>query len=151
METVLAWAAAWESCAPAQILGLWDKSDKQSWYLPADSVGAHVGGAVVGMIQRRCLGLRGMSYRPQQIVPRRLSVDVGAAFFVFDWTRTSDAQPNTMGGRLRATVVMRKTPEGWRVFHYAEAPLAPLLELQGFYERVAAAGLEAIPQRIIPS
>jgi hypothetical protein len=127
-------------------LALWDKADQQSWYLPADSVDAHIGTAIIGVIQRRCIRLRAAVYEPQNIQVRSLSPDVGSAFFELNWMRSYDGKA-PMGGRVRVTMVMRLVDEVWRVFHYAEAPLAPLLELQAFYERVAAQGLDAIPRR----
>ncbi|MBL8642903.1 MAG: nuclear transport factor 2 family protein [Rhodospirillaceae bacterium] len=145
-ETLSAWAAAWESCAPARVLALWDRSDGQCWYLPADSVEAHVGSAVVGVIQRRCVGLQSARYKPAHVQLRLLSADVGLAFFQLEWVRAY-AQASTTGGHVRVTMLMRKVENVWRVFHYAEAPLAPLLELQGFYERVAAEGFGTMPVR----
>jgi hypothetical protein len=44
-------------------------------------------------------------------------------------------------------MMMRAQAGCWRVFHYAEAPLAPLLELQAFYEAIAADGLDNMPTR----
>lgn len=148
-EAVAAWASAWQSCSAARILALWDTSDPHSWYLPADSVDAHIGSAIVGVLQRRCLGLRAATYRPKNIQLRKIGDDVGSAFFELEWARTVDGAP-ARGGYVRVTMVMRNVTGAWRVFHYAEAPLAPLLELQAFYERVAAEGLDAIPQRMPP-
>ncbi len=145
-DFISAWSAAWESCSAAQILALWDKADQHSWYLPADSVDPHVGTAIVGVIQRRCVGLRASSYKPDNIQARLLSTDVASVFFELNWMRTYDGK-TPRGGRVRVTMILRVIEGAWRVFHYAEAPLAPLLELQAFYERVAAQGLDAIPRR----
>lgn len=145
---------AWESCSAAQILALWDNADKQSWYLPADSLEPHIGPSIVGVIQRRCIGLRSQKYKPLNVHIRALSSDLASAFYELEWSRTTEAA--VVGGRVRVTMVMRKMvmrkiEAAWRVFHYAEAPLAPLLELQTYYERVAAQGLEAMPQRVWPA
>ncbi|MDX2142651.1 MAG: nuclear transport factor 2 family protein [Rhodospirillaceae bacterium] len=145
--TLAAWAAAWRSASPTQVLALWDKADRAAWYLPADSIDPYIGAAVVGYVQRRCVAARTIGYRVRDAHLRRLHPDLGLAFFTLDWSQTTPDHPVPVGGSLRVTLLMRRTPEGWRVFHYAEAPLAPLLELQAFYEKVAAEGFAGMPRR----
>jgi hypothetical protein len=144
-DLVAAWAAAWESRVAARIIALWDKADAESYYLPAGSVEAYQGPAVVGLVQRRCLAAAEIGYRPRGLHIRLLNPDLGLAFFQLDWSERGQA--GRLGGRVRVSMLMRRKSEGWRMFHYAEAPLAPLLELQAFYEAVAADGLDRIPPR----
>ena len=148
---VTAWASAWQHRMPAQLVALWDTADVKSWFLSAGSVEPYIGHAVVGYLQRRCLGSNAIGYRPGQLHIRRLAPDIGLAFFNLDWSERLAAQNldgnKTLGGRVRVTMMMRLQASVWRVFHYAEAPLAPLLELQAFYEAIAADGLENIPSR----
>lgn len=150
-DVVAAWATAWQERTPARLIALWDKTDDQSWFLPAGSVEPYLGHAVVGFIQRRCLRAAAIGYKVGALHTRRLAPDLGLAFFALDWSeRPTDHPidgPGLMGGRVRVTMMMRAYADVWRVFHYAEAPLAPLLELQAFYEAVAAEGLGAIPSR----
>lgn len=120
---VAAWARSWQVGAAAAVLALWDKTDPESYFLSADSVEAFTGKAVIGVIQRRCLASP-PSYVIANLHVRYLSKDVGLAFFTADG--------------VRVTLIARNTGDAWRVFHYAEAPLAPLLELQAYYEKVAA-------------
>lgn len=133
---VKAWAQAWRSCAPAALLALWDRADTDSYFLPADSVEPYIGHAVIGHVQRRCLNLRARSYDIANLHVRTLGLDLALAYFVV--ARTETADDGTLGGRVRVSLLARRHGNAWRAFHYAEAPLAPLLELQGYYERVAA-------------
>jgi hypothetical protein len=145
--TLAAWATAWRNASATQVLALWDKTDRAAWYLPADGGDPYIGAAVVGYVQRRCGTARAIGYRTRDAHLRRLHADLGLAFFVLDWSEAAPARPAPVGGTLRVTLLMRPTPDGWRVFHYAEAPLAPLLELQAFYERIAAEGFDGMLRR----
>jgi hypothetical protein len=149
-ETVAAWAEAWRARAAARLIALWDHADGESCYLAADSRAAYRGPAVVGLIQRVILAAAAIDYRPGPLHLRRLAPELGLAFFPLIRTERpaspqfDDATP--VGRRVRVTMLMRQAAGRWRVFHYAEAPLAPLLELQAYYEAVAADGLDAMPR-----
>ncbi len=151
VDVVMAWATAWEQRSAARIIALWDVSDTASWYLPAGSAEPSLGSAVVGLIQRRCLNAAEIGYRAHHLQCRRLAPDVGLVFF--ELTRSERPvgqhhdQPHPIGDQVRVTMVMRQSEKGWRIFHYAEAPLAPLLELQAYYEDIAIEGLNNISQR----
>ncbi len=147
---VAAWAKAWQDRKPAHLIALWDKSDAESWYLSASSVEPFLGNAVVGFIQRRCLNASTIGYQPSDLHLRRLAPDLGLAFFQLAWSEQTNRgldRSLPIGGHVRVTMMMRQHAGVWSVFHYAEAPLAPLLELQAFYEAVAAEGLDRMPTR----
>jgi len=150
-DLLAAWAAAWRARVAGRIIALWDKADAESFYLPAGSVEAYRGTAVVGLVQRRCLTAAEIGYRPHGLHLRRLAPELGLAFFQLDWAeRAQDpaqGRITRVGGRVRVSMLMRPKDDAWRIFHYAEAPLAPLLELQAYYEAVAADGLDKIPAR----
>jgi hypothetical protein len=152
IQTLVAvWAAAWQDRSASRLIGLWDRADQDSWYLPAGTVEPVIGNAVVGHLQRKCLNVNSITYRPKDLHVRELADDVGLAFFELEWselqTTTHAEAPERIGGRVRVTLLARKRDDVWRVFHYAEAPLAPLLELQAYYEAVALDGLDAMPAR----
>lgn len=152
VDVVATWANAWEQRNPARIISLWDVSDAESWYLPADSVEPSLGPAVVGLIQRRCLAHAEISYRVGKPHYRRITPDLGLAFFELAWSARPVGQhhdqTHPIGGHVRVTMMMRHTEKSWKIFHHAEAPLAPLLELQAYYEAVATEGLDNILQRV---
>lgn len=142
-----AWAQAWSACAPDKVIALWDNTDTHSWYLAAGDTNPAMGPAVMDFIERKCAQLRSLDYRPVNSHLRRLGPDLGMAFFQLYWREQRDGHSLPLGGTLRVTMMMRRLSEGWRVFHYAEAPLAPLLELQGYYEKIAAEGFAGMPRR----
>jgi hypothetical protein len=148
---ITAWAAAWQDRTASRLINLWDRADTDSWYLPAGRVEPVIGNSVVGHLQRKCLNIPGVTYRPTSPHVRELTADLGLAFFELEWSELIVAPhaeaPECIGGRVRVTLLARKRDAVWRIFHYAEAPLAPLLELQAYYEAVAADGLEAMPVR----
>jgi hypothetical protein len=149
--TIAAWASAWQQRTPPAIFALWDLADPQSWYLSASSVEPVLGQAVVGVIQRRCLEAKEINYKPGPLHLRQLTPDIGLAFFNLQWSerlaRHAHNETQLLGGHVRVTMLMRNINGVWKIFHYAEAPLAPLLELQGYYEAIAADGFDKMPQR----
>ncbi|MSO98690.1 MAG: DUF4440 domain-containing protein [Rhodospirillaceae bacterium] len=147
VDIVKAWTQAWGACAPAKVIALWDNTDAESWYLDAGHANSAMGPAVKGVIERKCARLHSLDYRPVNPHLRRLGPDLGMAFFQLRWREQRDGHSLPLGGTLRVTMMMRRLSEGWRVFHYAEAPLAPLLELQGYYEKIATEGFAGMPRR----
>ena len=99
----------------------------------------------VGSVEKYIDALCGMfgevRHRPGKVIVKRLSEDIGLAFYVLDWA-VADAR-GPIGGQCRVTAVWKKQDERWTLTHYAEAPLAPLVELKEFYQHVAAEGLPA--------
>lgn len=149
--TVMAWAGAWQQQIPTAIFAHWDLADPHSWYLLANSIEPVIGQAVVGAIQRRCREAKSIIYQPNAIHARTLSPDLGLAFFELQWSeqilQRAHDKVEHRGGNVRVTMLMRRIDGTWKIFHYAEAPLAPLLELQAFYEAIAADGFEKMPGR----
>ena len=148
---ISAWASAWQERSATRLIALWDRTDPDGWFLPAGSVEPYIGPAIIGYLQRKCIGATTLGYQPGALHIRLIANDLALCFFALDWSQDSQdpatGTPQTLGGQVRVTVILRRRDAAWRLFHYAEAPLAPLLELQAFYESVAADGLEAIPTR----
>lgn len=147
---VEAWTAAWSNRDTKTILSLWDEQDPQSSYLPAERHAPLIGGiAVTAYVETTCTRFSTIQHRAEGVLTRRLSASIGLAFYELSWVFTDDRGPfsGPLGGTCRVTAVWRNRENQWHLFHYAEAPLAPLLELQGYYESVAADGLDAIPLR----
>lgn len=141
-----AWIEGWCATSANALLSLWDNTDEKAIYRAAERVEPFIGGnAVTHYVQSVCTMFKPIQHRVEDPTYRRLSEDIGSVFYTLNWMFTDKNGP--MGGTCRVTALWRKVDEDWRIFHYAEAPLAPLLELQAFYEEVAADGLDAIPSR----
>ncbi|NKB44580.1 MAG: hypothetical protein GKS03_09920 [Alphaproteobacteria bacterium] len=147
---VAGWAAAWSDPNLKNILNFWDRSDDQATYRPAERTDPLIGfEAVSEYVNTVCTLFDQVRHRIEDPVYRRLSEDTGMAFYTLAWMFADNRGP--IGGTCRVTAVWRQHENRWRLFHYAEAPLAPLLELQTFYQEVASEGLDAIPIRAQPS
>ena len=83
--------------------------------------------------------------RPQTVHSRHLNDDLGAVFAVIDWALRKNESTPLMGGSIRISAVLRRANERWRLCHYAEAPVAPLVELRRFYQKIAADGHQVSP------
>jgi len=145
-SAVDAWTAAWSHRDTKTIVSLWDEQDAQSSYLPAERHDPLIGSAAVtNYVKTTCTLYNTVRHRAEGVLTRRLSPSLGLAFYELSWMLADDRGP--IGGTCRVTAIWRNREDQWHLFHYAEAPLAPLLELQAYYESVAADGLDAIPQR----
>jgi hypothetical protein len=137
----------WRAWCDRDIHGLvagWDMDDPESSYLPADSIQRHVGAtAIAAYLTRQVQGFPLIRMHSRGLRPRRLGDDLGAAFAVVDWARQGSDGSAPLGGTLRICAVVRRKHGQWRLCHYAEAPLAPLVELRHFYQQIAAEGHEA--------
>lgn len=140
------WAQAWSNRDSSTILRLWDGGDADATYLPAERHEPLIGlTAISDYVKSVCTGFDQVQHRIENPIYKLLSDNTGLAFYSLAWMFRDKRGP--IGGTCRVTSVCRKTEGHWQVFHYAEAPLAPLLELQCFYESVATKGLNAMPTR----
>lgn len=140
------WIKSWCAHNADALLSLWDGADQQAIYRPAERVDPLIGSnAVAQYVRSACTMFKPIQHRAVNPVYRQLSENIGSVFYTLNWMFTDKSGP--IGGTCRVTALWRRVDENWRIFHYAEAPLAPLLELQGFYEEIAQDGLEAIPIR----
>lgn len=136
---------AWSLRSVDELCDLWDTVDPTSSYLSAESEQRLIGFKavqqhVVGTVER----FETIRMRPQLVHPRRLKQDLGSIFAVVDWAlRETDRVP-PMGGTIRVSAVVRARGERWHICHYAESPLAPLVELRRFYQQIAVDGHEAL-------
>lgn len=145
-ESVEAWTAAWSARDPRALMSLWDVDSADASYLPAEKATPLRDSAEIeAYIQTTCGLFSEVRHRAENVITRQLTEDSGLAFYSLAWMFTDHHGP--IGGSCRVTSVWCKRGEGWLCNHYAEAPLAPLLELQHFYESVADDGLDAIPVR----
>lgn len=132
--------AAWSQRDADALCNLWDFADPDASYLAAENAERLVGAeAIRAYIVQGCGALERIALTPGQIHARILSDDLGLAFFPMTWKVQARGRA-PFGGDLRITMLMRKSAGAWRLFHYAEAPLAPIIQLQRFYEGVAADG-----------
>ena len=144
-QTATSFWSAWCQRDAEALLRLWDTADPACSYLPAESEHRLVGAAAIGNFFDATLqNFEVIRMRPKRPHPRRLSPDLGSVFSELDWAMARDLESPVFGGTIRVLAVLRNGARGWRLCHYAEAPLAPLVELRSFYQKVAADGHGAL-------
>ena len=137
---------AWSRRDAEGLLGQWDLNDPHATYLAAGTLRAMVGEAAIrAYVEGGCRAFVRIAMRPGPLHIRRLGPASGLAYFPMAWALQDKPGRQPYGGDVRVTMLMRETAQGPRIFHYAEAPLAPLVTLQKFYESIAADGLDAMP------
>jgi len=75
---------------------------------------------------------------------------VAIAFYQLSWNvylRNIRLYPKPIGGTVRVSALLRRKPEGWRLFHYVEAPLAAMIQVRRALEAAVDPELFEILQR----
>jgi hypothetical protein len=83
-------------------------------------------------------GIACMGMRIQRPI-RLQAIDDGLVTAVYEmhWDAVVAGDARPMGGDNRVFNTFRRTPAGWRMTQYVEAPLAPILYLRKLYEYAA--------------
>lgn len=135
---VLEWGRNWSSSNWGAIYDMWDPDEEAPYYLGEER-------------QRWLIGREGLQsyFNPPKIlrtimggvimVPYRLRVRLVAddiAIVIWENKLDMDIKGRPpISDNFRANAVMRKTLDGWRFIHYAEAPMAPLAYLEHLYRK----------------
>ncbi len=77
-----------------------------------------------------------MDYTPSNIRVKSLSDDLAIATW-FVWAEYKFRNRPPVGEHLRATGIMRKTGDDWKMVYYAESPIAALAYIEDLYEVMA--------------
>ena len=146
LETaVRSFYSAWSSGDSEALLALWAMDDPASSYLPAASEQRLTGADAVGTyFKDRLSTFAVIKMQPRVLHVRHLQDDLGSAFVAVDWALKKTASSRAIGGSLRVSAVLRRSHGRWQFCHYAECPLAPLVELRRFYQQIAADGHEML-------
>ncbi len=90
--------------------------------------------------------IRRMAMRTTRHRFRRLSDDIASLIYAMAWGAELEApsgmESKPVAGEVWVMALARRTDDGWRYFHYVEAPHASLPFLVGVHERQAAAAVE---------
>ena len=75
--------------------------------------------------------------RPRDIRVIEIATDLVVATCVVTWMATLNgpSYPKPISGDVRVAAYLRRKPEGWRIFHYVEAPVGPFVQMRRAYER----------------
>ena len=81
--------------------------------------------------------VQAMDYTPSNIRVKPLSDDLAVATW-FVWAEFKIGNRPPVGEHLRATGIMRKTSDGWKMVYYAESPISALAYIEDLYEAMAS-------------
>ncbi|RED16786.1 nuclear transport factor 2 family protein [Parasphingopyxis lamellibrachiae] len=147
-----AYFEAWNAYDVPAMRALWDESEDNPVYLAEECAPHHGWDAILAYWGvDRSQSERLLTWRDLSVT--HASTDVAIAFFHANWSTYIPGNrlyPRPFGGPVRITMVLRKKAEGWRAIHYAEAPLASIIQLReaheaavdpALHERLAAKGI----------
>jgi hypothetical protein len=132
------YVAHWNAWEMDALKALWDADEEEPIYV-AEETPALIGWEALGRYwqvsePRRSEHYIGLSdLRVREIAP-----GVAHAFYTLSWNvyiYNNRLYPKPIGGTVRATTLLRRKPEGWRLFHHIEAPLASLIQLKDAHEK----------------
>lgn len=81
-----------------------------------------------------------------RLTVRQAAPDVAIAFYHMRWNvfiPGNRLYPQPFGGAVRVSAMLRRRAEGWRLFHYVEAPLAALIQMRKAAEAMVDPKLHA--------
>ncbi len=81
--------------------------------------------------------VQAMDYTPSNIRVKSLSDDLAVATW-FVWAEFKIGTRPPVGEHLRATGIMRKTGDGWKMVYYAESPISAMAYIEDLYEAMAS-------------
>jgi hypothetical protein len=127
---------AWNRYDVPTMEALWDREEKTPIYV-AEECEPHIGWpAILGYWNvDRSKSQRLLTWR--ELTSVRAGEDLAIAFFHCNWSTYIPGNrlyPKPFGGPVRITMVLRRKSEGWRAFHYVEAPLASIVQLRRAHE-----------------
>lgn len=93
-------------------------------------------------------GLARLAARHHDLHARTLGPELALATWEMHWDALVAGHARPIGGDVRVSATFRRRAEGWKLLHYVEAPLAPLVHLRWLCEgRVSAEFAEACRDR----
>lgn len=131
------YVARWISGGKSTLGEFWDEDEAEPYYV-AEEIDAFLvgwdalqeywtkgGGALPG------LEIRTWDHRFKLVAP-----DVASGIFWLHW-RCDMPGGGPLGGKVKATCLFRKKPDGWKFIQWSEAMLGPFPFLRRVYERAA--------------
>lgn len=84
-----------------------------------------------------------LAVRHRELQARSLAPDLASADWSIHWDAAIVGRDAAVGGDVRVVATFRRRPDGWKLIHYVEAPLAPIIYVRRLYERSATPGFGA--------
>jgi len=106
------------------VAALWDEADADAMYVGEEYARPQHGWQELNSHWAR-LGarLRRAEIRSEPVNVRELADGVALAVLLVEWQLEGVDSAVARSGRSWVTVLLRRRPDGWRLFHYMEAPI----------------------------
>ena len=132
------YVAHWNAWEMDAVRGLWDPDEAEPIYVAEESP-ALVGWDALARYWQVSEPRRSEHFiRLSDLRVREIAPDVAHAFYTLSWNvliYNNRLYPRPIGGTVRATTLLRRKSDGWRLFHHIEAPLASLIQLKDAHEK----------------
>lgn len=108
------------------VLALWDEAEPNPIYVAEEADPCIGWDAIRKYFDGNRKVLARTAIRTWNLQTRQPAPDMAIAFYEMQWNAKLAASVGgaILGGFNRVSGVLRRKPEGWRLFHYVEAPLA---------------------------
>jgi hypothetical protein len=128
----------WNEWEMDAVKWLWDADEPEPIYV-AEEAPAHIGWEELDRYWQVAEPRRSEHFiRLSDLRAREIAPGVAHAFYTLSWNvfiYNNRLYPRPIGGTVRATTLLRRKPQGWRLFHHIEAPLASLIQLKDAHEK----------------
>ena len=131
VEAVIAeYERCWAGLDFAGLRELWDPDEPEPIYVAEELLEPAVGyPAIEAYWAKSTATIDRAKIRTAKLRVRSIAPGIALAFYAMHWN-VAMADGRVMGGNVRTSALFRETPQGWRFFHYVEAPLANLVQVR---------------------
>lgn len=139
------YVARWNAYDVPAMRAMWDEAEASPIYVAEEAepmIGWPAIHAYWGIDRSRSERL----LTHDRLIVRRAAEDVAIAFYHMRWNvfiPGNRLYPKPFGGAVRVSAMLRRRDDGWKLFHYVEAPLAALIQLRQASEAMVDPALHA--------
>jgi ketosteroid isomerase-like protein len=134
-DVIDALEAAWKAHDFAALKTLWDIDDPQPIYIAEEAEEAFTSWPQIDAYWSRTgTVLSRVGHRTANRLIKSASPDIAIVLYDMHWN--AEVAPGglfgseKMAGDNRVTIMLRRKPQGWRIFHYVEAPVAGMVQMR---------------------
>lgn len=126
----------WDAQDPAGLIALWDQTDDEPFYLAEEQDEWRIGWDPVKNYWDAPgpSSAESVRMRFDGTQAKWLSEDLAFAKFWIRFDTKMSFMPAAIGTDARASAVLRKTDDGWRLLTWAESPTSPILYIANLYK-----------------
>lgn len=132
--------AAWNAYDVPRLRSLWDPDEESPIYV-AEELDPLFGWSALEKYWAVDRGASERFIKYWDLKAKEVVPGIAIAFYQMSWNvyfRNVRLYPRPIGGQVRVSAHLRRTPAGWRLFHYVEAPLATMIHVRRSLEAAVA-------------